>query len=79
VGIFGLQDPLRPTIKDSIAKCKKAGITVIMCTGDNLDTAKAISINAGIVEPEEALYTKEKDTDHELACLTGQDFRMRVG
>jgi len=48
-GIFGLQDPLRDTIKGSIAQCKTAGITTIMCTGDNIDTAKAISINAGIV------------------------------
>lgn len=49
IGVFGLQDPLRPTIKDSIAKCKTAGIQVIMCTGDNIDTAIAISKNAGIV------------------------------
>lgn len=52
VCIFGLQDPLRPTIVDSIKVCAKAGITVIMCTGDNLDTAKAISLNAGIITPE---------------------------
>lgn len=49
VGLFGLQDPLRPTIVDSIAKCKTAGIQVIMCTGDNIDTAKAISKAAGIL------------------------------
>lgn len=49
VGIFGLQDPLRDTVYESIKTCNKAGITVIMCTGDNLDTAKAISLNAGIV------------------------------
>lgn len=52
IGIFGLQDPLRPTIVESIKICKKAGITVLMCTGDNIDTAKAISINAGIVTKE---------------------------
>lgn len=49
IGVFGLQDPLRPTIVDSIKKCKTAGIQVIMCTGDNIDTAIAISKNAGIV------------------------------
>jgi P-type E1-E2 ATPase len=49
IGIFGLQDPLRDTIVSSIVKCKKAGIQVIMCTGDNIDTAIAISKNAGIV------------------------------
>jgi len=49
VGIFGLQDPLRDTIISSVATVKEAGITTIMCTGDNIDTAIAISKNAGIV------------------------------
>jgi P-type E1-E2 ATPase len=48
-GIFALQDPLRDTIKSSIKKCRQAGITTIMCTGDNIDTATAISLEAGIV------------------------------
>jgi P-type E1-E2 ATPase len=52
IGIFGLQDPLRDTIVSSINKCKTAGIQVIMCTGDNIDTAIAISKNAGIVTEE---------------------------
>lgn len=52
VGIFGLQDPLRPTIVESIKQCNSAGISVIMCTGDNIDTATAISINAGIITEE---------------------------
>jgi len=49
IGIFGLQDPLRDSIKDSIMQVNKAGIQVIMATGDNIDTAIAISKNAGIV------------------------------
>ena len=49
IGIFGLQDPLRSTIVQSILDLKGAGITTIMCTGDNLDTATAISKNAGII------------------------------
>ena len=53
-GLFGLQDPLRTTIVNSIEICKQAGISVMMCTGDNIDTAKAISINAGIVTQQEA-------------------------
>jgi len=72
VGIFGLQDPLRPSIKESILKCKTAGITVIMCTGDNIDTAIAISKNAGIV-------TEEQCAASEYSCMTGKDFRETVG
>lgn len=52
IGIFGLQDPLRETVVPSIIQCKTAGIQVIMCTGDNIDTAIAISKNAGIVTKE---------------------------
>jgi Ca2+-transporting ATPase len=49
IGIFGLQDPLRSSIVHSIKELRSAGITTIMCTGDNIDTATAISLNAGIV------------------------------
>lgn len=72
VGIFGLQDPLRDTIVESIQKCYTAGIQVIMCTGDNIDTAIAISKNAGIVEEEEI-------TRNEYSCMTGKAFREAVG
>jgi len=71
IGIFGLQDPLRPTIIDSIIKCKTAGIQVIMCTGDNIDTATAISKNAGIVTDEQC--------KHHYTCMTGKDFREATG
>ena len=49
IGIYALQDPLRDEIVDSVVKCKSAGINIRMVTGDNLDTAKAIAIEAGIV------------------------------
>jgi P-type E1-E2 ATPase len=50
IGIYGLQDPLRDEIVGSVKSCHKAGITIRMVTGDNLDTAKAIAINAGILK-----------------------------
>ena len=49
LGLFGMIDPLKNGVVKSIEICKNAGIEVIMCTGDNLDTAKAIAINAGIL------------------------------
>lgn len=42
-----------------------------MCTGDNIDTAIAISKNAGIVT--------EKECEHEYTCMTGKTFRETVG
>lgn len=72
IGLFGLQDPLRPTVPVSIDMCKTAGIQVIMCTGDNIDTAIAISKNAGIV-------TAEQIERSPYTAMTGKDFREAVG
>jgi len=74
--IFGLQDPLRSTIVSSIQETKTAGIRTIMCTGDNIDTATAISINAGIVTQEEIDASPESKM---YSCMTGKDFRNAVG
>ena len=49
LGIFGIIDPLREGVRAAVETCDLAGVTVVMCTGDNIDTAKAISKNAGIV------------------------------
>jgi len=47
--LIGIEDPLRKTVADSIAKCQKAGITVRMITGDNKETAFAIAKQCGIL------------------------------
>ena len=52
--IIGIQDPLRDGIPEAVGRCKKSGITVRMVTGDNLDTARAIAKNAGILTEIEA-------------------------
>ncbi|RHZ44952.1 putative P-type calcium ATPase [Aspergillus thermomutatus] len=50
-GIFGIQDPLRPGVTDSVHQCQKAGVFVRMVTGDNIMTAKAIAQECGIFTP----------------------------
>jgi magnesium-transporting ATPase (P-type) len=49
LGMICMIDPLRDGVPDAIKVCKGAGITTIMCTGDMIDTACAISIKAGII------------------------------
>ncbi|KAI0501520.1 hypothetical protein KFK09_016465 [Dendrobium nobile] len=49
IGIVGIKDPVRPGVKESVAICKSAGITVRMVTGDNINTAKAIARECGIL------------------------------
>ncbi|KAB1208562.1 Calcium-transporting ATPase 2, plasma membrane-type [Morella rubra] len=52
IGVVGIKDPVRPGVKESVAICRSAGITVRMVTGDNINTAKAIARECGILTDE---------------------------
>ena len=56
--MVGIRDNNRPEVPGAIVACKRAGITVRMVTGDNLNTAIAISKDVGIIEPEQVLEAK---------------------
>ena len=49
LGLISLIDPPRATVPDAVAKCRSAGIKVIMVTGDHPITAKAIARSVGII------------------------------
>jgi len=49
VGLMSMIDPPRAAVPDAVAKCRSAGIKVIMVTGDHPITAKAIAKNVGII------------------------------
>ncbi|POR33820.1 Calcium-transporting ATPase [Tolypocladium paradoxum] len=48
IGAFGILDPLRPKVIESVRTCQEAGVFVRMITGDNFLTAKAIAAQCGI-------------------------------
>ena len=52
IGLCGINDPPRDGVADYIKKCERAGINVIMITGDNEYTAKAIGKEVGIFNPD---------------------------
>jgi sodium/potassium-transporting ATPase subunit alpha len=49
VGLVSMIDPPRAAVPDAVAKCRSAGIKVIMVTGDHPITAKAIARSVGII------------------------------
>lgn len=59
IGLIGLTDPVRPEVKDAVKECYKAGIRVIMITGDYPVTAQNIGKEIGL-----------RNTD---GCMTGQE------
>jgi Ca2+-transporting ATPase len=48
VGLIGLEDPVRPEVPDAITQCHRAGIRVIMITGDYPQTARSIGTQIGL-------------------------------
>lgn len=62
LGLVGMIDPPRPEAREAIATCRKAGIHVVMITGDHLITAKAIGRDLELfTETSEALTGKDLD------------------
>lgn len=49
LGLQGMVDPPRKEVHDAVASCLDAGVRIIMVTGDNIETAKAIAKEIGIV------------------------------
>lgn len=51
LAVVGIQDPLRPSVREAVKDCQHAGVYVRMVTGDNVLTAKAIAEDCGILVP----------------------------
>ncbi|XP_078500810.1 plasma membrane calcium-transporting ATPase 4 isoform X2 [Lissotriton helveticus] len=67
IAVVGIEDPVRPEVPDAIVKCQRAGITVRMVTGDNINTARAIATKCGILLPGE-----------DFLCLEGKEFNRLI-
>ncbi|XP_036000268.1 plasma membrane calcium-transporting ATPase 3b isoform X3 [Fundulus heteroclitus] len=67
ITVVGIEDPVRPEVPEAIRKCQRAGITVRMVTGDNINTARAIAAKCGIIHPGD-----------DFICLDGKEFNRRI-
>ncbi|KAM9750714.1 plasma membrane calcium-transporting ATPase 3b [Menidia menidia] len=67
ISVVGIEDPVRPEVPDAIRKCQRAGITVRMVTGDNINTARAIAAKCGIIHPGD-----------DFLCIDGKEFNRRI-
>ncbi|ETI51141.1 hypothetical protein F442_05509 [Phytophthora nicotianae P10297] len=67
IGLMALIDPPRPEVPIAVAKCKTAGIRVIMVTGDHPITAKAIAHKVGILWGPTCEDIEEENTERGLS------------
>ncbi len=61
VGLVGMMDPPRKEAKEAVKLCEKAGIKVVMITGDNKDTATAIASEIGVLKGGKVLTGQDLD------------------
>lgn len=74
IGILGIRDEVRPESITAIAETQKAGVQVVMITGDRKETAVAIAKEAGLLKSEsELVYTSD-----ELAEMSDDDVKAKL-
>lgn len=72
LGLIGLADPPRESIRDDIRRCVKAGVRVVMITGDNGITASSIARQIGMPGSDHIL------TGEELDLLSEEELREQI-
>lgn len=73
VGLVGLADPIRPEVPAAVEECYRAGIRVVMITGDYAGTAQSIAGQIGLQEPGSVV------TGAELDAMSEEELRRHVG
>jgi Ca2+-transporting ATPase len=73
LGVVGMIDPPRPEALDAVRVAQRAGVRVIMITGDHPAAAHAIAVELGIAAPEDRAVTGS-----ELARMSGDELKAAV-
>jgi len=72
IGLIGLTDPIRPEVKGAVKECYKAGIRVIMITGDYPVTAQNIGCEIGLKNYSQCM------TGPEIQAITEEELSERI-
>jgi calcium-translocating P-type ATPase len=92
LGLVGMADPPRPEVADAVRACRRAGVRIVMVTGDHPLTAEAIARRVGIVTDaarvitgpvlntmtDESLDTVLGGPEQLLFCRVSPEHKMRV-
>ncbi|WP_373310658.1 cation-translocating P-type ATPase [Streptomyces umbrinus] len=93
LGLVGMLDPPRPEVTDAVGACRRAGIRIVMVTGDHPLTAEAVARRVGIVLgptplvvtgarldtlDEDALDARLAEPSELLLCRVSPEHKMRV-
>ncbi|WP_150136403.1 cation-translocating P-type ATPase [Streptomyces hyaluromycini] len=93
LGLTGMYDPPRPEVRDAVDACRRAGIRIVMVTGDHPLTAEAVARRVGIVRGptpsvatgaqldtmnDEGLDALLADSTELLLCRVSPEHKMRV-
>ena len=78
IGLSGMIDPPREEVQGAVKLCNSAGITVVMITGDNADTAFAIASALGICKDKKQLVTGAELQNMTDDQLVSKASRLRV-
>lgn len=69
IGLVGFSDPLRSDARSAVEECQRAGINIMMITGDHPFTAKSIGKSAGLKNHERVLTGKEIEAMDDTTLL----------
>ncbi len=70
LGLVAMTDPPRPGVPEALAQCRRAGVRVVMVTGDHATTASAIAERIGLVETGASVLTGAEIASMDDAALT---------
>ena len=72
LGSIALADPVRPNVPAALARCRSAGVRVVMVTGDHPGTAQAIAREIGLESPGGTVAGRD------LAAMGAEELRARA-